>query len=377
MNILIVSSSDGIFLTMARCLGINGHKIYGFSIWKTSRYAHLSRFCKGSMEHPVSSKSHQSARQTLDKINEYCSEFKIELIVPAGLWGTYFVAKYRSHFKVSHKFPIPSPSQIEQLHNKWFFYLLLKDLNIPTPNTVLSQDIGSDYGKVTYPVMIKPISRGNSDGVHRFDSNQELERYLSDYDNLNQPLLVQDYFEGFDAIFGFLADKGDIVAWTLHRKTTDFLEFFPDPQLLTAARKIISHVNYHGVGNFDIRYDPSRSHFVIIECNPRFWASCGASKYFGVDFFKFGVNMADQNSFEIISQNAVTKNQYVPHPSSARFAKGFFTGKYKLRGMHLTDLAWQSLLDPLPVLAKWIFSPQNITDDDDTFMIENCDSISI
>lgn len=377
MNILIISSSEGIFLTLARCLGINGHNVYGFSIWKTAGYARLSRFCKGSMAYPVTDKSQEMAIKALGNINEYCANHKIDLIVPAGLCGTYFSSKYRAHFMVPLIFPTPTPEQIEQLHNKWLFFLLLKELNLPTPNTSLLQNIGSDYGMLDYPLMVKPFSRGNSDGIQRCDSKQDLEKYLFDTGGMSHPLLIQDYIEGFDAIFGFIANNGEIVAWTLHRKSTDFLEFFPDPRLLEMARKIVAHVHYNGVGNFDVRYDESRSYCVILECNPRFWASCGYSKYFGVDFFEFGVSIARQERPYTELKKEVTKTEYIPYPSSGRFAKGLIKWKYEFSGMHLTDLAWQTLLDPLPLLMKLVRGRKSSSDVDDTFMIENFENSSI
>jgi predicted ATP-grasp superfamily ATP-dependent carboligase len=376
MNILIISSSEGIFLTLARCLGINGHKVYGFSIWKTAGYASLSRFCEDSVEYPVLDVSQGMANEALDKINEYCLNFKIDFIAPAGLWGTYFLAKHSANFISPLTFPTPTAEQIVRCHNKWLFFLLLKELKVPTPHTVLLQSIDSNYADLNYPLVVKPISSGNSDGVQRCNSKTDLEEYLLDTGSISHGLLIQEFFEGFDAIFGFIANNGTIVAWTLHRKSVDFLGFFHDSRVLEIARKILNHVQYNGVGNFDLRYDESRDYFIFLELNPRFWASCGASKYFGVDFFEIGVCMVRQELPDTEMKKAVTKTQLVPYPSSWRFVKGLVTGKYKFSATRLTDLAWQTLLDPLPTLMEVVKRKQSASDIDDTFMIESSENYS-
>jgi hypothetical protein len=42
----------------------------------------------------------------------------------------------------------------------------------------------------------------------------------------------------------------------------------------------------------------------------------------------------------------------------------------------LTDLAWQTLLDPLPTLMEVVKRKQSASDIDDTFMIESSENYS-
>jgi hypothetical protein len=60
----------------------------------------------------------------------------------------------------------------------------------------------------------------------------------------------------------------------------------------------------------------------------------------------------------------------VPYPSSLRFAKGWVTGKYNASNTKLNDLAWQSLLDPLPTVAERLQRHRYTAIIDDTSMIK-------
>jgi hypothetical protein len=372
MNVLILSSSDGIALTLLRCVGLNGHRGHLFSIWASSGFARRSRFCHGQVSHLLADAATQQVEDALERINDYCCRHQIDVIVPAGLWGTYFVSRYGSRFAVPILFPTSAPELISQLHNKWSFYQLLTALEVATPASFLLADTGGDDSQFTYPLMIKPVSGGNSDGVIKCESAADLEGYRlnRDKDGGGAIVLAQEYIEGYDAIFGFAANAGEIYAWTLHRKGRDFLQFFSDASVLAMARKIVSASGFSGVANFDVRFDERRHRFLIIECNPRFWASFGASKCFGVDFFELGVQMARGETPTANDPRDFTAVKNVPYPSSLRFAKGWVTGKYNASNTKLNDLAWQSLLDPLPTVAERLQRHRYTAIIDDTSMIK-------
>ncbi|GEM_PF-5289395 len=98
MNILIISSSEGITLSLLRCLGLLKANAYVISIWKSSRLSRFFRFCKNYTSYTLSeSSSSKEVEQLVANINDYCSNKKIDVIIPAGLLGTFFVSKVKKN----------------------------------------------------------------------------------------------------------------------------------------------------------------------------------------------------------------------------------------------------------------------------------------
>jgi hypothetical protein len=73
-------------------------------------------------------------------------------------------------------------------------------------------------------------------------------------------------------------------------------------------------------------------------------------------------------SSDLTREVAAAKN--IPYSSSLRFVKGLVTGKYKLSNTNLNDLAWQTLLDPVPTFAERFLRRQYAGTLDDTSMID-------
>jgi predicted ATP-grasp superfamily ATP-dependent carboligase len=359
MNVLIVSSSDGITLSLLRCLGVIGAKSHVINLWNSANSSRLSRFCNHYLNSPLSESPIDPNLITL-LINDYCDRHDIDVVIPSGLLGTFLVAKIRNHIKSAPVFPGTTPETLYNLHDKWLFYKFLKKNNIPTPETRLVSTLAQVNSlRLDFPVIVKPIAEGNSNGVKKIDSMTELKNYVAIAAEQNKlPILIQDYIAGEDWLLNILADQGEIIAWTINRRTPYFFEFFPNDEILTIAKKIVSASHYSGVANFDIRFDEKNKIVHVIECNPRFWASFSASVYYGVDFIKLGILSAQKKAIPTDLKRDVTAVELFPYPTPNTFIKGLLKAKYFIwkSNRFTTDLAWQSLLDPLPNFYEKIWN---------------------
>lgn len=364
MNVLIVSSSDGITLSLLRCLGLIGARSHVINVWNAANSSRLSRFCGHYLNYPLSKPVPDTAALTAF-INDYCDRHSIEVVIPCGLLGTFLIAKTKSEITSAPVFPVTSAEQLYNLHNKWLFYQFLRKHEIPTPETRLietSEQLGSL--NLEFPVIVKPVAEGNSNGVKKIDSATELKQYAAISAQKNKlPILIQDYIVGADWSLNVLADQGKILAWTIHRRTTYLFEFFRSDEILEIAQKIVFFSNYSGVANFDLRFDEQSNSVQVIECNPRFWACFAASVYYGVDFVKLGILAAQNKGFPDDLRREVTNVELSPNPTPNKFIGGLIRGKYfgLSTKNFTTDLAWQGVLDPLPHLYEKAWNRLGIT----------------
>jgi len=372
MNALIISSSDGMSLMLLRTLKAPDRKIFVFSIWEESAFSATSRYCAGFAAHRLDVCSDSAIAETLKAVNDYIAANGITILIPSGIWATYFMANYQSRLSAPSALPLPAPEVIYRLNNKWSFHELTDSLKIPTPATLRvtqSEDL-KDHG-IPYPVIIKPSIGGNSIGVVRCDKLAELEAYLKENQAVDREFLIQQFIPGKDVVFGFLALDGKIKAWTMHIKERRHLRFFAEARILQMAEKIIAHLGYSGPGNFDLMVlEDGAGDFYFLECNPRIWASFGVSSACGVDFFLLGNQLRQTGAHDASILTHVVECCEIPYPSSGKFIRSWFHKPYSPRPEIHTRLAWKTLLDPIPTIRQRLAVKNMETATDDTDMLD-------
>lgn len=356
MKVLLLSSSDGIALTLMRCLGLGSEQLiecHLFSIWPSLGFARRSRFCKDASHFVVSDFLPDTIDRAIDTINAYCERWNVDVIVPAGLWGTYFLSLFKERLRVKC-FPVPDPATFRNLNDKGHFSELMQHFEVSIPATEKLDALDLDRTRRTYPFVIKPRCAGHSMGVQVLYSPEDFQAYQDAMDP-RQRYILQEFIEGFDLVFGFIADHGVIKASTLHRRASGCLHFIHDEELIGMIQKIITVTGYHGVGNFDVRWDQQQERYLIIECNPRFWGSVGISRYFGVDFIGLGFAILGLPSSQRITFTEVLESTVLPYPNPMRRL-----GASRKKGScphpgHLPVYAWRELLDPWPTFfERWL-----------------------
>lgn len=108
---------------------------------------------------------------------------------------------------------------------------------------------------------------------------------------------------------------------------------------------------YHGVGNIDVRLDETDGQVKFLELNPRFWGSISSSLFYGVDFIHLGTFLSQGKDLPQELKKEVDCTKEIPYHTLFLFAKGLISGKYPFEGVK-KDIAWQTLLDPLPSLHR-------------------------
>jgi len=339
------------------------------NVWDSSHSSKLSRYC-----HKYKSQKLTGAPNEIDaliaSVNAFSKKQKIDVILGAGILGTFVLAKIKGKLTEAKVFPTPSTQQIKTLHNKWLLHQLLVKHGIPSPETRLIIDAKKNSARdMNFPIMLKPLALGNSEGVKKFSSHEEVDYYLSNGHSEHMPVLAQEFVPGKDLVFGFLANNGEITAWTLLERKPHFVRFFKNDQILDCARKIIAAIKFTGVANLDFRLDEKTGRFAVLECNPRFWASSPISVYYGVDFVRFGLAIAQGKEIEDGWKRGVDENREVPYPTPRRYLTGLITGKYPIRGSK-KNIAWRALVDPFPTIKEIIYDRLHLLNIYDSVLME-------
>ena len=167
--------------------------------------------------------------------------------------------------------PYADYNLLETLANKAESTKIAALIGVPTPKTYTSTE------EVTkYPVVFKTVFGNSAKGVFFPTNKQELKELKQKY--ANEEYLIEEWIDGTDysvdcvrwdgfwksSVYHALVTKTDGGGTTTQREIVDI------PELKENAKKLLDHLNYHGVCGIDFRYDPETGHIAYIETNTRF-----------------------------------------------------------------------------------------------------------
>ncbi len=291
VSVLIISTNETQSIHVLRCLSILRTRIH---IMGVSRFhpIRLSKYCDNYIK--VEKQNLLIGKEdTINDINNYCRQYKIDIVIPVGIDATLFISKIRDKIEGTHVFPLTDVQTLKILNNKWTFTELLIKNDLPCPKTILISDFSQiETIDFEFPVIAKALDLEGGKGVAKLDSFEELRIYLLNGNGFNKlPLLIQEYIPGIDVDFSVLAKNGNTVAWTIQKwsEGKDIIQFIKDDNVLGIGKQIVSICNYSGVAHIDMRFDERDGSIKIIECNPRFWSSVEISMLSGINFPYLGI----------------------------------------------------------------------------------------
>ncbi len=282
MNFLLICFAfDTLQYRVLRCAAELARGVYVLGPPSARRLA-FSRFCTGFI--PASSlDSPSDADRARKEVDAAVLAHDIALVVP----GDGRAARLMSLLPPlrARSFPVPDHVTFDLLNDKWRFGELCEAIDVPHPRPrlfhdwdVLRHELTS--GAIRLPTVIKPtnMAGGRYVQIIRSRSDAHEVRHLP-----YGPILAQPYVEGEDICLSAYCREGQIVASVVYRKQRGDCIFTSSAELLDLAGRILKHVGYDGVANFDARLD-RRGRIHLIECNPRFWFTMDMTLLAGVNF---------------------------------------------------------------------------------------------
>jgi hypothetical protein len=164
--------------------------------------------------------------------------------------------------------------------NLWFYDKVAtlqraEALGIPVPLTWTSYD---DIANRAEPIFFKPAREGTGGPRKRAPSPKAIPSFAR-----SGHYLFQEVVEGPSVIgFGFLADRGKVLASSLHHELLSTpvhggsavaVEAYESSRVEELAQRFIADFQYSGWGLIEFKPCVRRGDFVLMEVNAKFWAS--------------------------------------------------------------------------------------------------------
>lgn len=286
--VIVLGSGEELLKSTIICLIRAGIKKFILIGTKENENVIVSRYCH--RYYKVTVEEIESLKDSILKlIINICREDNCSIVIPACLFSAYYLSKYKSQIEKFIKvFPISNLKNLQLLHDKWEFALLLKSLLIDMPKTTLVKAL-PENPPMDLPVITKPVNGGGGDNVKLVCDHESYQLILNQY---GSPFLMQEFIPGYDVDLSVISLNGNIYAWTIQRFINNILTFEVNKTILEIGNKIIRATNFTGLAHFDMRYDERDDSIKVLECNPRVWASIPSSADVGVNFIKLGIDIA-------------------------------------------------------------------------------------
>ena len=360
LSALVVSGSAHLAFNVATCLADAGHRVRVLGSWQSSTF-NLSRHWRGYDQFDRRAFTDQDEGRALaERIDRICRDHQINLVVPADVAACMVIQRHGERITSAKLFPVPGYESFRRLHDKWRFALLAESCGAAHPKTrLIEKPADADAVDLPFPLVVKPLLGTSSRGVYKVESPQQLRRYADRCAARGElPIIAQFYFEGEDCDLTILADHGRVVAWTFQRRrlAESTMIFEDQPRALAECEKVIAAAGYHGMVDFDMRWDHDADRFMIIEANPRFPGTLRFKLWAGVNFPAMGAELAMGGTIngQFVPTTGPCKNHGISPKHLARaLAHGRLTPP-DFRGH--TANAWRNhWSDPLPHLASWVY----------------------
>jgi predicted ATP-grasp superfamily ATP-dependent carboligase len=354
-RVLLLCAGPWIGLRIAYCLRAAGYEVDVLAdrrvAFKSSRYV---RKCT-TLEFPAVD---APGPDFTTFVREYVEDNGIDCVIGDHVETQVLIDQMSGNLGPVARFPGMPTKDLRFFNDKWAFNQLLPENDLPGPPSHVIRQANDAFGpaaaSLSFPVIVKPLTKEGSQGVVKVDTIAELESYVSgDRPHSELPLMVQKFLPGHDAGFSFLAAGGRILGWSLQRYNRDdgSIEFFRSGEIEDFGARLARLTNYTGVANIDLRVDDDDRLLGVIKCNPRFWSSIVASRVHGLNFVKAGVDLALGADPEILNVGEYREGKYFTARAAVKrwiANRGTFDG---IDRENIRELCYQTI-DILPYVYR-------------------------
>ncbi len=365
ISVLIPDGEHPLALRVIRSLGLTRRvsvDLITSDRWGPSR---LSRFCR----HHHVTRSTISSSERCDAILTAITAANIDVLLPVSVAGIRLLAAERQTFAQRVALPpLPDTATLDLANDKAALCHFAQLHDVPTPPFLVFPDEVPDQAaleQLPFPVLLKPPSLEGGRGIRLFDDPQS----LADYLRTNRArCILQSYLTGLDYGFNALCRDGEILAHTAQRNSLSAsppfgpaagIHVLQDAEVLETGRRLLSALRWNGVANLDVLRCAATGTTMVLEMNPRYWATLMGSVRAGVNFPYLaclaGLNLP-------IPQTDYQPVTYAERSVALRQTLRMVTGRSHLPQFSLKNSAlWTSFVDPLPTLAHCCNGALSIT----------------
>ena len=294
MRVFVANARSATSLSVIRSLGRKKNEIFAATESRED-CAIYSRYCTKKI---FLKSDGNDADARVNELLKIIIENKIDVFLPVLSERILRkLSERKSEFEKYTRLPVPELEQFDTFDDKSKTALLLKSLNIPSPETYLvndEQNVQELKETLQYPVLIKPHRGEGSAGIKII---QKADQLLGSFQAIKEefgPCFIQEFVPGTKYAAVFLANKNsEPVRFFVHKAIreypitggpTCFLESVENNAMLEYGSRILKEINYVGLVNMEFILDEKEGIPRIIDINPRFYGPLQGAVNAGVDF---------------------------------------------------------------------------------------------
>jgi predicted ATP-grasp superfamily ATP-dependent carboligase len=339
---------------------------------RLSGMAALSKYALGQFRHPsVTLQTAAFVRTVRDSLRRYSPA----VYLPTSD-DTYVASRFIDQFQATGTVvPIAPFATICRLHKKNEVAALASSLGIPTPETMMPNDVvdvRAFFKEFGPEIVLKRISSSGARGVFYLKSDEEYRARCRDAQVAGAASggwILQRRVPGVGYGVSMLFNRGQRRAKFTHRRLREktatggistVRTAVVMPELEDYAQRLLAAVNFHGVAMVEFKHDESTGRTWLLEVNPRFWGSLGLAIHAGVNFPYLLYRMAVDGDVDPVLKydTGVTVTWLLgdigARAAALRAGKGFASnGASAIKADAYDDLYWD---DPLPFFGGAVLS---------------------
>lgn len=223
------------------------------------------------------------------RLLEVCQDYKVDVLISFFDLDIHVLSKYKEEFKKIGVLPlIPSFDVSIISFDKLETFNFLNENNFNTPKTYINKQKVIDdieFGKINYPLIIKPRYGFGSREIYTINNEKELEFFL---DYSKEEMIIQEKIPGVEYHIDILNDfKKNVISVVPKKKIsmrsgeTDQAKVLDNEDLKKIGQKIGEKLNT--IGPIDIDLFLYNNKYYILEINPRFGGGYLFSHMAGTD----------------------------------------------------------------------------------------------
>jgi predicted ATP-grasp superfamily ATP-dependent carboligase len=221
-----------------------------------------------------------------------------DVLLPTDDASLAACSAYRAEFERVTRLPIPDAPQLAYGLDKARVMQLAERLGIPHPRTMLpasADDVADLAQRLGTRVLVKPRSSSGGRGIaYLRPEDDATEAWSRVHTHDPFPMLQECIGSGPKFDVGVLMDENSRVVASFVQKE---LRHFPvrdglstmqesvfRPDLVERAVGLLQAIGWFGLAEVEFMEDPESGETMLLEVNPRFWASIQLAVACGVDF---------------------------------------------------------------------------------------------
>ncbi|MFC4357647.1 carboxylate--amine ligase [Halobium salinum] len=228
----------------------------------------------------------------------------VRTVVPIRPADTYVLSKFREEFERYVTLVVPEMETMRTVHDRVRLAAACEEAGVPVPRTRRLGEMddwsGQHIIKSRYNILVDEYMPEYEPGENRVvkDVTHVRQGDTPDTDELVERMghepIVQEFIPIEDEyMFAGLYDHGEPVATFQHKQIRGnsytggggvYRKSMYDQEMEDVARKLLSHLDYHGIACIEYMKHAETGEYVLTEINPRMWQSLPSTVRAGADF---------------------------------------------------------------------------------------------